>query len=450
MTAQTASSGEATIARLGETAQELLERARKQGADEAQVVAHHTTATQVRYEKNDFTCTSANTRSGCGLKVHVQQRKGTASTNETGPEALQDAAVRATTLAAFSLEDPYLCLPEKQTPAPLPGRYDEALAQLPAAPLHDLAATFLQVVAAEKTLSVDGGELGLQVSHQVIANSHGLRVSDRETRLDWTVMGMGKTASEVTSFDYLSDGAYAWDGAGAKAEATARKLVEKLLRSFGARPGESYKGRVLLAPGVLDALIFSPLFFHISGSQIMDGKSRWAESLGETIASQNFTLVDNPFNLDLAGATPYDAEGVAVSRTPLVEAGVLKKHIDSCYTANRRGTKTTGHAGGPHGIEMAPGGKSHEALRGMADQLVVVERFSGNADPITGDFSGVAKGSHYYKGGEYQHPLTETMIAGNFFDLLRNIVALSQPATPYCGQYVAPWALVDGISVTAG
>ena len=150
------------------------------------------------------------------------------------------------------------------------------------------------------------------------------------------------------------------------------------------------------------------------------------------------------------GPPPYDAEGVAVTKMPLVEAGVLRTHLDSCYTAKRRGTTTTGHAGGPHGIELAGGTKTKDELLGMADQLVVVERFSGNADPVTGDFSGIAKGSHYYKNGEHQHALTETMIAGNFFDLLNNIVALSSATEAYCGQYVAPWVLADGVSVTAG
>lgn len=447
MTGQTAQTG---IEALQETAAELIARAQQQGADEAQVIANHSTSTQVRYEKNDFTCTSANTSAGCSLKVHKQKRKGTASTNESGPTALEDTAARAVTLAGFSLEDEYLTLPGAQHPAPVPGRYDEALESLSAADLHDMASTFIDIAAAEKKLSVDGGEVSVSVSNQVIANSHGLTVADRETRLNWMVMAMGKTETEVTSFDYLSDGSYSWDGAAAKAEKTARTLVAKLLRNFGARAGESYKGRVLLAPGVLQSLILSPLLFHVSGRQIMDGKSRWADSLGQSIASESFTLTDNPFNLELGGATPYDAEGVAVSKMPLVEGGVLVQQLDSCYTAKRRGTTTTGHAGGPHGIELAAGTKTTDELLNMADQLVVVERFSGNADPITGDFSGIAKGSHYYKSGEHQHALTETMIAGNFFDLLNNIVALSDTSEAYCGQYMAPWMLVDGISVTAG
>jgi len=129
---------------------------------------------------------------------------------------------------------------------------------------------------------------------------------------------------------------------------------------------------------------------------------------------------------------------------------VLKTHVDSSYTARRRGTQSTGHAGGLLGISLAPGDRSLEQLLSDADPLVVVERFSGNLDPVTGDFSGVAKGSHWHERGEHRHPLIETMIAGNFFEVLKNIVALSDRADHHMNQWKAPWVLVDGVSVTAG
>jgi PmbA protein len=101
------------------------------------------------------------------------------------------------------------------------------------------------------------------------------------------------------------------------------------------------------------------------------------------------------------------------------------------------------------GISVAPGAASIDELIAGTDKLVVVERFSGNLNPVTGDFSGVAKGSHWYEKGEYKHPLIETMIAGNFFDLVKNIVAVSNKADHYMNEYKSPWMLVDGVSVTA-
>ena len=435
---------------LKQNAEELIEQSRAKGASEAQVVATHSLNTQIRYEKNDFVCTSANTQQNLGLKVHVDGKRGTASTNELGAAALADTAGRAVTLAGFSIADDYLIIPEPQAPPDLPGRDDPALRELSAEALHTLAADFVKIAASEKRLSVDGGEVSLSVASEAIANSKGLMVTDSATRLSWSLMGMGKTETEVTSFDYLAGGTWNWAGAAERAEATAKALVAKLLANFGPRKGESYKGMVLLSPAVLGELLYSPIAFHVSGSQLMDGKSRWENSIGESVAASGFTLVDNPFNLEIGGATPYDAEGVSVRLTPIIEGGILRSHIDSSYTANRRGTKSTGHAGGVHGLEVSAGASSIEAMHEMTDQLVVVERFSGNLDPVSGDFSGIAKNSHYYKGGENRGPLTETMIAGNFFELLNNIVALGDEQIIFCNQHAAPWMLVDGVSVTAG
>jgi PmbA protein len=240
-----------------------------------------------------------------------------------------------------------------------------------------------------------------------------------------------------------------WPDARERAEETARTLVRKLMATFGSRKGESYRGAVLLSPAVIGQLILRIIQYQVHGRQLMDGKSRWEDAIGEAVASEHFTLRDEPFDLTLRGATPYDAEGVTVRPWGIIADGVLETHIDSTYTAKRRGTKTTGHAGGLHGITVPAGNHTREELLAMSDRLVVVERFSGNVDPISGDFSGVAKGSHFYENGEYRHPLSETMIAGNAFELLENIVALSDRAEPWCNAYRTPWILVDGVSVTA-
>ena len=96
------------IDELKKNAEALIEQSKAKGADEAQVVATHTLNTQIRYEKNDFVCTSANTSQNLGLKVHVDKKRGTSSTNEVGADALADTAGRAVTLAGFSVPDEFL------------------------------------------------------------------------------------------------------------------------------------------------------------------------------------------------------------------------------------------------------------------------------------------------------------------------------------------------------
>ncbi|MBC8365916.1 TldD/PmbA family protein [bacterium] len=426
----------------------FLGEAMQRGADEAEVGANYHVVDRIVFEKNDFQLASSNTTLTFSLEVHKDQRKGSASTNETKGIALGQSADAAMTLAGFSLPDEHLCFPEAQKHEDVPGRFDDELENLSPDKLRGIAADFL-AAGRHESISIDGAELQVARAKEVIVNSNGLVAKDQATLLNWVISGMGKTESEVTSFDWFGGTSWKWDGSRERSLADAGVFKEKLLRCFGPQKGQSYEGKVLLAPAVLGELIFGPMQFHISGRQIMDGKSRWENDLGKHVASDCLTLLDDPFDLDLSSAAPYDAEGVAKRKTSIIEKGLLKTHLDSTYTAKRRGTVSTGHAGGLKGISVAPGDSSVEDLIAGTDKLVVVERFSGNLNPVTGDFSGVAKGSHWYEKGEYKHPLIETMIAGNFFDLMKSIVAVSSRADHYMNEYKSPWMLVDGVSVTA-
>jgi PmbA protein len=426
----------------------FLGEAMQRGADEAEVGASHRVVDRIVFEKNDFQLASSNTTLTFALEVHKDQCKGSAVTNETVGDALGASADAAMTLAGFSLPDEHLCFPEAQKHDEVPGRFDAELQELSPEKLRGFAADFLAAGRHEK-ISIDGAELQVTRELEAIVNSKGLVATDQATQLSWVISGMGKTETEVTSFDWYGGNAWNWDGSKERSLADADVFKDKLLRCFNPQKGQSYEGKVLLAPAVLGELIFGPLQFHISGRQIMDGKSRWEKELGKQVASDCLTLIDDPFDLDLFSAAPYDGEGVAKRRTPIIEKGMLKTHLDSTYSAKKRGTVSTGHAGGMKGISVAPGAASIDELIAGTDKLVVVERFSGNLNPVTGDFSGVAKGSHWYEKGEYKHPLIETMIAGNFFDLVKNIVAVSNKADHYMNEYKSPWMLVDGVSVTA-
>ena len=77
-----------------------------------------------------------------------------------------------------------------------------------------------------------------------------------------------------------------------------------------------------------------------------------------------------------------------------------------------------------------------------------MDRFSGNCDPLTGDFSGVAKSSKLFVNGENRGPVVETMIAGNVFDLSNNIVAVGDRVETVSGQILCPTIVADGVTVS--
>jgi PmbA protein len=83
------------------------------------------------------------------------------------------------------------------------------------------------------------------------------------------------------------------------------------------------------------------------------------------------------------------------------------------------------------------------------EQGVIVTRFASSSNPLTGDFSGVVKGGFLVKNGE-RRPIEETTIAGNLYECLRSISAISDTARRMNGTVSMPAIKIDGLSVTAG
>ena len=97
------------------------------------------------------------------------------------------------------------------------------------------------------------------------------------------------------------------------------------------------------------------------------------------------------------------------------------------------------------GFDVSRLRRRHTPARGL-----LVQRFSGSVDPASGDFSGVAKSARWVEEGEEQRSVRETLFSGNAFELLGRLIALSSTSEVVMGSAIAPWALIDDVSVTAG
>jgi PmbA protein len=290
--------------------------------------------------------------------------------------------------------------------------------------------------------------MAVDVSFHALASSAGMRQSERQAMASWSFMGMGRTADEVTGFDYDSNFALTADSILPRSLADAEQFVRRILGLF--KPGRclSYKGPVLLSPRAVHELIVGMILYHSGGRQVMDGKSRWDKAVGTQVVSPLLTLSDNPHDQRFSGATAFDSDGVPTRGQTIVDKGVLQRHLHDCYSAKRCHAASTATAGGPFALALGAGQTPLAELLRAAPQLLLVDRFSGNSDAIKGDFSGVAKSSRLYVGGEDRGSVTETMIAGNFFALKDSVLAVSREVEIVSGGFVSPYILVDGVSVT--
>ncbi|MBF0198130.1 MAG: TldD/PmbA family protein [Planctomycetes bacterium] len=428
----------------------VIDQAIKAGADDVFASSSFIDSSKINYEKNDFNSAGSHEGVGVSLTVHKDQKAGATSINTLNPGKVAEAIDRALTLAKYSVADEYLGLAGKSEYVDLLFPFDEALDQISMGKMRELSELLMGGLLSDKRISIDSASIERSSGVRVIANSKGMRAFDRGSSLTWSMMGMGIDGDDITSFDYISDFSYFLAKAPEKILKSTETFKEKLINCLGAGQGESYKGQVLLSPALVDELLIEPLIYHMLGANIMDGKSKWEQSLHEKVAPENLTIEDHPHDLTLRGCTPFSGEGVPTQEMTLVGNGVLQKHLDSVYTANRRGTKPTGNGGGPHCTYVKPGSKNLSSLRAMSDILLEPSRFSGNMDPVTGDFSGVAKGSQFYKKGEKVGPVKEMMISGNLFQVLDEGLTLGEKCFSDGGCYLIPHILLDGVSVTSG
>ena len=417
---------------LAATAERLLELAQGAGADEVQVRAERESERKIGFERGELHLASAGAETRLSIRIHKDHRLGAVQTNSTSEADLREAVQAALELARFAPPDEHLTMPAARAFRPNTRRFDPALAALDAAGLTKLAERYLRALSADPRVSVDDGSVSWESGEIFIANTYGIRATDTWTHLGWTAL--------IEAIDVEE-----------RIETDGRRLATDVLSTFGAAPAASYKGRVLLTPRAVAEILLEPLEFHLSGLQVLYEKSSFGDDRRDTaIASSLLTVRDDPSDLVLAGATPFDDEGVPTQPVDLVRAGRLVTHLENAYSAKRRGRPLTGHAGLDfHAAVVEPGFASLDELTRGEKPILAVHRFSGNVTPSSGDFSGIAKSSHLHLPDGTRRPVRETMIAGNFFDALQAIVAVGEVSEIADGTVRAPHVLIDGISVTS-
>src|SRR5262249_31017585 len=122
---------------------------------------------------------------------------------------------------------------------------------------------------------------------------------------------------------------------------------------LGGEKPRSERLPVILDPGAGTAFL-SVLAGALSGEAVLKGRSSLAQMVGESIASEAVTLVDDGRMIEGSAAATFGDEGVHTSRTPLVEDGVLRGFLHNTFTATKLGGASTGNAG-RQGYRSVPG-----------------------------------------------------------------------------------------------
>lgn len=242
----------------------------------------------------------------------------------------------------------------------------------------------------------------------------------------------------------------------------AKKAADGAVRKLGGDVAPTGQYPVIFDPEAVKGLlgVYSSIF---SSEAAQKGLSKLADQEGKTIASPIVTLVDDPAHPQSPMPASFDAEGSPTAKKNIIENGVLTTLLYNLKTANKAGKKTTGNASKagyaadvavrPFSMYIAPGEISEEELLKKAGNGVYINSLNGlhaGANPISGDFSLQSAGFMIENGVKTTYVKSFT-VAGNFYDLLKNITAVADnvelPSPMGMTNFGSPSIMVEGLSI---
>ncbi|RPI71093.1 MAG: TldD/PmbA family protein, partial [Desulfobacteraceae bacterium] len=203
----------------------------------------------------------------------------------------------------------------------------------------------------------------------------------------------------------------------------------------------------------LIALLLS-LGLAIDGKNVLLGASPLRDKLGQPIAGPGLTIVDDPFIEYGLHTAAFDDEGTPCKVTPLIEKGVLRNFIYDRDTAGRAGVKPTGHGSNRRltNLVIESGDVPFKTMLADIKQGLLVHNFLGlgQGNPINGEFSVNVCLGYKIENGELVGRVKDVMLAGNAFDALKSITAISKERERGYGVYsLMPYVQIGSMSVTA-
>jgi len=435
-----------------------IKQAESLGANDVEVYAAVSKESEVFIENNDIKQAKSQITGSIGVRVIVDGSIGFYSTNDLSKARVREAVVMSIRLAKASPKDKHNILPGKSKPKAIHGIYDRNAESFQTSDAARMAAEMLKSATSyDNRVSVDSGNFSAQVVTHALANSNGIELKEKASVFSWSIMGMAIENTEISSFDYQVGSSHSIKDI--NVNNTASEFAETVVKSLHTRKlEENFKGEMLLTPMAANEMIEEVLGHSINSDAVQKKSSHFAGKIGKQVASDLLTVEDDATNVEGINASSFDREGVSHRRNIVIENGILKKFLYNTYTAKKEGTRSTGNAGGstssPPTVSttnfiIKPMRSSLDTLVAEIEKGVIISRFSGNVNPVNGDFSGVVKGGQMVTNGTVEHAIKEVMVAGNVFEALRRLNGISRERKVIYDS-ILPYMRFDGISFTTG
>jgi PmbA protein len=429
---------------------EVLRSARKV-AEQAEVFAASARATTIQFEANELKQVQTRESSSNALRIFKEGRIGCAiASGGGGWGALVDMAVETSQFGS---------------PAnfQFPSSQDYAKVRIFDPKIEEMAMERMGEVGKELIAKIKEHTPDILCDVQVtrgtssisLVNSHG-----GEGRYDKSFFSLSLEGILVRDTDMLFVGdSQSSCHLSENIDALADKVIWQLEMAKKKATVSTKLLPIIFTPHGVASALLSPLVLAFNGKAVLEGASPLKDKLGEQVFDKKLSLWDDATVAYGMGSYPFDDEGVPSQRLPLVTNGVVTKFLYDLQTAALAGTQSTGNGRRVGGSFPSPaisslilerGDVSFQAMvKDMKEGLIVEEVMGAEQGNIlSGDFGGNVLLGYKVESGEIVGRVKDTMIAGNVYQVLKELSGIGQEARWVGGILQTPPLYCSSVSVT--
>ena len=420
----------------------LLQLADRQGASHAEVYQVTSQSQPVFFEGNRLKQLESSQSVGTALRLWQNDRPGLAvAYGKIEPELLVDKAI------ALS----HLNEPETIELAPAHQQiHDLTGATATVAELIALGEGAIEQLREEYPEIICSAELESEQESTTLVNSQGLHCQYNETGLSYYL-----GAELVRGEDFLG----IFDGEYSKEQLNLSPTVEQIVQrlDWAKRNVKPPQGQVqVLLSANAASLLWGTVSAALNAKRVKEQSSPWSDRHLSLVVSELINLSQQPALQPYD--CPFDDEGTLTQRLDLISAGILQQFYSDRTIARELNLTPTGN-GFRSGLDsypspalvnliVAPGTSSFSELVTQLDHGIIVDQMLGGGADISGDFSVNVDLGYRVDNGKITGRIKDTAIAGNVYQILKQVVALGNDSA-WNGSCSTPSIILDGISVVS-
>lgn len=416
--------------------QRVLGVALTNGADFAEIFAEDKASSSGVLDDGKVEELTSGRDRGAGIRVVSGETTGFAHTADLSEEGLRAAAEAAAAVARGNAGGTHTVALTRQEVAS-PNQVRQPPSEVPKSVKVELLDRADQAARAQgSAVTQVMARYGDSRRRILVANSDGLLTGDDQVRTLFAVVAVAtgdtgmqtgrQTVGRPIGFELFDE----YD-----VEELAGEAARQALTKLEARPAPSGEMPVVIGAGGGGVLFHEACGHGLEADLVGKGASVFRDRVGEQVAAEGITLVDDGTMAREWGAFAIDDEGRPAQRNVLIQDGVLTDYMWDLLRARKEGRASSGNGRRQSYMHLPMvrmtntylenGDEDPDAIIAGTERGVYVKELGGGqVNTATGDFVFGMTEAYLIEDGEITAPIREGNLIGNGPEVLRSIDAL--------------------------